>query len=95
MEVCQMFGVAILVGCVLFKVGEAYYNYRDKKTDKMSDWIQCSSRLPESDVVVNTKIDDDKGCRNEQTLYRHERGLWFYPDGSMYVYYTPTHWSPV
>jgi hypothetical protein len=23
------------------------------------------------------------------------RGLWFVPDGSMYVYYTPTFWQPI
>jgi hypothetical protein len=39
-----------------------------------------------------TKIDDERGVRNEQTLKRQGR-LWFYPDDSMYVYYTPTHWK--
>jgi len=38
-----------------------------------------------------TKIDDGKGVRNETTLKR-QGNLWFYPDMSMYVYYTPTHW---
>lgn len=38
-----------------------------------------------------TKIDDDGGVRNEQAL-RRSRNLWFVPDGSMYVYYRPTHW---
>ena len=47
---------------------------------------------PEHETVM-TKIDDEKGCRNEQTLRRQGR-LWFYPDMSMYVYYTPTHWKP-
>ena len=33
------------------------------------------------------------GVRNEAPLKLHDRGrLWFFPDGSMYVYYTPTHW---
>lgn len=42
--------------------------------------------------MVLTKIDDADGCRNEQPLKR--RGpLWFKPDGSMYVYYSPTHWK--
>lgn len=36
------------------------------------------------------KIDDS----NEQMLKRGW-GLWFMPDGHMYVYYTPTHWRPV
>ena len=57
----------------------------------MSDWIKCSSELPPADVVVETKIDDEKGVRNEQRL-RRRQGLWFLPDGSMYVYYEPTHW---
>lgn len=32
-----------------------------------------------------------KGRRNEQKMKRREN-LWFLPDDSMYVYYTPTHW---
>lgn len=45
-------------------------------------------------VEVMTKIDDECGVRNEQPLKR-EGGLWFFPDKSMYVYYTPTHWKPM
>ena len=45
-------------------------------------------------IVVQTKIDDTNGCRNEQTLKRRGH-LWWTPDGEMYVYYTPTHWKPV
>ena len=58
------------------------------------DWILCSNRLPPRDVVVETKIDDEQGCRNLQPLVRSgvNGRLWFFPDGSMYVYYTPTHW---
>lgn len=44
-------------------------------------------------VPVLTKIWDDHGSRNEATLTRRGR-LWWFPDGSMYVYYTPTHWKP-
>lgn len=58
----------------------------------MSEWIPCNRLLPTNGVEVFTKIDDEKGIRNEFTLKR--RGyLWFYPDDSMYVYYTPTHWK--
>jgi len=57
----------------------------------MADWIPCAVRLPENGVVVDTKIDDGRGVRNEGTLKRRDR-LWFMPDGSMYVYYEPTHW---
>lgn len=56
-----------------------------------NDWIPCSDRLPENDEVVETKIDDASGARNQQELRRHNR-LWFFPDVSMYVYYEPTHW---
>lgn len=60
----------------------------------MSDpiWRTVSS-APEN-VIVKTKIDDADGLRNEQSLKRRGN-LWWHPDGSMYVYYTPTHWSPL
>jgi hypothetical protein len=54
-------------------------------------WIRCTDRLPEDNQIVLTKIEDADGCRNEQTLKRMGC-LWFLSDGSMYVYYTPTHW---
>ena len=57
----------------------------------MLTWIPTAERLPDNGVVVETKIDDERGERNVQTLKRSGR-LWFFPDGSMYVYYTPTHW---
>ena len=58
----------------------------------MSGWKTIASS-PER-IVVETKIDDDNGVRNVTTLKRQGR-LWFFPDGSMYVYYEPTHWRPV
>jgi hypothetical protein len=65
----------------------------------VNDWIACSDRLPELGVIVDTKLDDPNGCRNEGRLKRYRRtpecrDLWFFPDDSMYVYYTPTHWRP-
>ncbi len=58
----------------------------------MKNWISVKELLPRNDVPVETKIDDENGCRNIQELKRSNR-LWFVKDGSMYVYYTPTHWS--
>ena len=59
----------------------------------MSDWINVSDALPPRGVVVDTKIDDDCGVRNEQPLKLLQTGnLWWLQDGSMYVYYAPTHW---
>lgn len=58
----------------------------------MSEWISVRQDLPPENVVVDTKIDDERGCRNEQKLKR-QGNLWWTPDGDMYVYYTPTHWS--
>lgn len=58
----------------------------------MSNWIQCTERLPDEGVVVETKIDDADGCQNEKTLVRKGR-LWFVDINlSSYVYYMPTHW---
>ncbi len=56
------------------------------------NWIDVKERLPENGKKVRTKIDDSNGARNEQILKR-EGNLWFLADGSMYEYYTPTHWS--
>lgn len=54
-------------------------------------WIKISDELPPENIVVETKIDDGKGVRNQGKLKRKGK-LWFFPDNSMYVYYTPTHW---
>lgn len=48
-------------------------------------------KLAPVDEVVETKIDDENGERNHALLKRN-CGFWVVPDGSMYVYYTPTHW---
>lgn len=58
----------------------------------MGEWRTMDS-APEG-VEVMTKIDDEHGERNFSSLKRSGR-LWFFPDGSMYVYYTPTHWRPM
>jgi hypothetical protein len=55
-------------------------------------WTKCSTELPPEGEVVNTKIDDERGCQNEVTLKRRGN-LWWTPDGAMYVCYTPTHWQ--
>ena len=55
------------------------------------DWKLTSQTLPSEGRVVMTKIHDADGCR-KQPLKR-QRNLWFFPDGSMYVYYRPTHWA--
>lgn len=60
----------------------------------LNAWISVKDALPEEGVVVHAKIDDEKGLRNEQDLKLWRR-LWWFPDGSMYVYYTPTHWRSV
>jgi len=56
----------------------------------MSDW-QTINTAPE-DTPVLTKIDDGAGVRNEQVL-KKQGNLWWFADGSMYVYYRPTHWK--
>lgn len=61
---------------------------------KEAPWIAVREQLPENSLVVETKIDDVRGIRNQQTLKR-DGNLWFFPDGSMYVYYIPTHWRSI
>jgi hypothetical protein len=62
------------------------------------NWKRCADQLPPLNVKVMTKIDDDKGVRNEQSLRLCKkspdtRPIWFFPESSLYVYYTPTHWA--
>lgn len=59
--------------------------------DDIVTWTETKDDLPPDGIVVETKVHDEHGCRNEQKLKRQGR-LWFFPDGSMYCYYTPTHW---
>lgn len=54
-------------------------------------WVKTTERKPKEGRVVWTKIDDEKGVRNEGELV-YSNNLWWLKDMSMYVYYTPTHW---
>lgn len=58
------------------------------------NWISLVDTVPPDGLVVLTKIDDAYGARNETKLVR-KGALWFFPDFSMYVYYTPTHWAEI
>ena len=61
----------------------------------MNTWTKTSQTLPPNGEVVETKIDDNTGePRNFAKLKRYNN-LWFLEDGSMYVYYVPTHWRGV
>lgn len=55
-------------------------------------WICTKDVLPKENVIVQTKIEDEHGVRNVARLFRR-CNFWFLEDGSMYVYYTPTHWK--
>ena len=55
-----------------------------------TDWIATIERLPPEHEVVEAA---DSGG-HVQPLLRQGR-LWFFPDMSMYVYFTPTRWRPL
>ena len=61
----------------------------------MSDWNTIESAP--KDKLVMTKIDDEKGCRNERLMMKRGNLWWINPgeDSEMYVYYTPTHWREI
>lgn len=48
------------------------------------------SKYAKENVVYDTMIVDERGKRNKCRL-KKIGNLWFVPDGSFYVYYTPTH----
>lgn len=56
------------------------------------NWEAITETRPAQGVAVLTKIDGAGGPRNTQVLVR-TGNLWFFPDMSMYVYYTPTHFK--
>ena len=60
----------------------------------MKSWIPVENRLPAEEELVRTIVYDSNGIHNEALLWR-KGNLWFLPDRSMYVYYTPTHWKPI
>ena len=65
-----------------------------------SEKWQPVSTMPEG-IPVMTKIEDRDGSRNEQVLVKKTRipgetiPVFWFADGSMYVYYTPPHWKPI
>lgn len=56
----------------------------------MTDW-QTIDSAPDGQVL-ETKISDFIGGDRNVTTLKRKGSLWFFPDMSMYVYYTPTHW---
>jgi hypothetical protein len=53
----------------------------------MSNWIATTDQTPPEDVEVFTV---DSGGREQTLIYANR--LWWFPDRSMYVYYTPQAW---
>lgn len=56
------------------------------------NWTQIEFLPAPENTILNFKIDDEHGCRNECKLIR-KGNLYWLPDNSMYVYFIPTHWS--
>lgn len=53
----------------------------------MTSWITTTDRTPPEGVEVETA---DSGGHQQTLVYAD--GLWWFPDRSMYVYYTPKAW---
>jgi hypothetical protein len=68
----------------------AAINRHNKRSAPMTDQWMPVCDAPDREVLL-TRIDDANGVRNQQKLVR-DGNLWWLPDRSMYVYYTPTHW---
>lgn len=64
-----------------------------ERGEQETNWIKISDCLPGKGDIVETKIVDERGERNVADL-RFNGALWFFPDGTMYVYSNPTHWRP-
>lgn len=53
-------------------------------------WIPTALELPPEDIEHEAM----DGGGHVQTLVR-DGNLWFFPDRSMYVYFTPKYWKPI
>jgi len=53
------------------------------------NWSLTKNVLPDEGIVVETISEG-----GQQVKLKRQGRLWFYPDGSMYVYYTPSMWKP-
>lgn len=60
----------------------------------MAEWKRVNNEAPPEGILLDTKIDDESGLRNEQPMV-FRNNLWWINDESMYVYYRPTHWKAV
>jgi len=58
------------------------------------NWISVDEQPPNDGEIVDTKIDDWMGIRNEQPL-KKQGNIWYVPNGEIYVYYRPTHWKSI
>lgn len=61
-----------------------------KERYAMSEWHLVDKLLPKQGEVVDTL--SDTGIQQHLKLVGR---LWFFPDGKMYVYYTPKFWSKI
>ena len=55
------------------------------------NWIKVSDRLPPENKIVKTKVHKYGMVSNESKLVR-KGSLWWLPNKSIFVYFTPTHW---
>lgn len=61
----------------------------DRTGETGGPWVTTADRLPLEGVTVECKNGDIV-----QTLV-YERNLWWFPDRSMYVYFTPKAWRSI
>ena len=54
-------------------------------------WIRVADQLPPEEFLVDTKIDDQHGPRQEEQL-RRVGEWWWVRNCTRQVFYTPTHW---
>lgn len=56
------------------------------------EWQKVEKGLIPEKVELETKIVDAEGKEYNIQNLKFSGKLWWHPDMSMYVYYTPTHW---
>ena len=56
-------------------------------------WHKISDVPPPEKKEILTKIVDADGTEHNEQKLKKSGKLWWQPDMSMYVYFTPTHWK--
>lgn len=92
-------------GIVIVKTQQGYWRYVESgeivdSEDFRSGWQPLPDKakwIPVTSGLLpdHARVVEVLASGGERSQLRYDSGLWWLPDGSMHVYFTPTHWREV